>query len=296
MSPKFDISNAAAERFVAPFLPGYAITLPERLKAGVIFASPHSGANYPQDFLSRTRLSPTALRKNEDIYIDDLFRGAVDAGAPLLRATFPRCLVDANRAESELPHFWSDPLARTTPRAAAGLGVVPTHMGEQETIYRRLPDLAEVRARIVRLYRPYHAALTDLITQASEHFGQALLVDCHSMPGFAPMGARRPDIILGDRFGTSCHADTLSMIENLFRRAGYSVTINHPYAGGFVTTHYGRPERGIEAIQIEVNRDLYVNAVTLAPKTGYRALRNDLSRICAEIVKSQRPALDIAAE
>lgn len=277
-----------------PYAPGHIIERPDSVRAGVVFASPHSGAVYPDDLLARANLSAHQLRRNEDIFIDHLFQGAVAAGAPLLKALFPRVVVDVNRAEDELPSHWVDILpnpefSQPTARAAAGLGVVPTYLNETLPIYARLPSEADVLARIQQLYRPYHAALNQLIDEGLSRFGQVLLVDCHSMPGFAPTGARRPDVILGDRFGISCHRDTLAHIRELFQQAGYSVGINYPYAGGYVTTHYGKPHDGVEAVQIELNRDLYVNPVTLAPKSGYAKLAEDLKDITAKIVDSHIP-------
>jgi len=278
------------------YAPGHIVERPDTVgwRAGVVFASPHSGSTYPKDLLSRAKISPHQMRRNEDIYIDHLFQSAVAAGAPYLRAVFPRVVVDVNRAEDELPLHWVDiindgDLTQPTPRAAAGLGVVPTFLSETLPIYERLPTEADVKARLETLYRPYHAALRNLVEDGLSRFGQVLLVDCHSMPGFAAMGARRPDIILGDRFGTSCHPDTIALFRELFQSAGYSVGINYPYAGGFVTSHYGKPSDGVEAIQIEVNRDLYVNPVTLSPKSGYVKLMEDLKSITREIVDSAVP-------
>ncbi len=279
---------------------GYHIEQPALWGSGVVFASPHSGSVYPPDLLNRTHLSPHQLRRNEDIYIDHLFHSAVAAGAPFLRALFPRVIVDVNRAANELPPEWESLQEISgdktiTPRAAAGLGVIPTFLSESLPIYTQLPDIEDVRMRLMRLYHPYHAALKGLLECSLKRFGRALLVDCHSMPGFAPMGSRRPDIILGDRFGTSCHADTLALFRNLFAQAGYSVGINYPYAGGYTTSHYGQPEQGVEAIQIEVNRDLYVNPVTLSPKSGYVRLTEDLRMITQDIVAAATPQ-DIAAQ
>lgn len=279
---------------------GHEVDQPTNWKASVIFASPHSGAMYPPELLARSKLSAHQLRRNEDIYIDHLFHSAVAAGAPLLRATFPRVIVDVNRAANELPPEWQVlnlglDADQSTPRALAGLGVVPTYLSETQSIYFKMPGIDDVANRLKRLYHPYHKTLQGLLEISLNRFGRALLVDCHSMPGFAPLGSRRPDIILGDRFGTSCHPDTLALLRELFTHAGYSVGINYPYAGGYTTTHYGRPHEGVEAIQIEVNRDLYVNPVTLSPKSGYTQLTEDLRVITREIVASAMPQ-DMAAQ
>lgn len=283
-----------------PFGSGYEVNVPSVWAAGVVFASPHSGNLYPPALLKRSKLSAHQLRRNEDIFVERLFESVVDAGAPLLKALFPRAIVDVNRAETELPDHWANLLpdsehAASTPRAAAGLGVVPTYLSESLPIYTHLPSEKDVVQRLAKLYRPYHHALNNLLQDAKIRFGRALLVDCHSMPGFAPMGSRRPDIILGDRFGTSCHADTLAQFKHLFSQAGYNVGVNYPYAGGYTTAHYGNPMDGVEAIQIEINRDLYVNPVTLAQKPGFSALEENLRQIIHEIIRTARPQ-DLAAQ
>jgi len=264
--------------------PAFKVSRPAQWRAGVIFASPHSGSIYPKSFVDRSDLTIAQLRRNEDIFIDKLFGPCIATGAPFLKANFPRCYVDVNRGEDELPSEWIDQPTKPSVRAQAGLGVIPTHISESTPIYKQPLNIEAARLRLRRLYHPYHNALQDLLAECVERFGQALLVDCHSMPGFSPMGARRPDIILGDRFGKACHPDTIARIQRIFRAAGYTVSTNYPYAGGFVTTHYGRPDAGIEAVQIEINRDLYLNPVTLAPKRGYDRLAGDLTRIIHEII------------
>ena len=292
--------NTSKRENLKPYGAGHNVDVPAHWRAGVIFASPHSGKIYPADLLKRTKLSEHQLRRNEDVFVDQLVQSAVEAGAPLLQALFPRAVVDVNRAATELPDHWAGLRDiklkhQTTARAAAGLGVVPTFLTESMPIYTRQPSERDVAQRLNRLYHPYHAALANLIEQSKTRFGRALLVDCHSMPGFAPMGSRRPDIILGDRFGTSCLPDTLAHFKNLFTQAGYNVGINYPYAGGYTTSHYGCPADGVEAIQIEINRDLYVNPVTLAPKSGFARLQSDLAFITQEIVNAAKPQ-DMAAQ
>lgn len=269
--------------------PAFEVSRPAQWRAGVVFASPHSGNVYPKSFIERSHLTVAQLRRNEDIFIDKLFGPCIATGAPLLTALFPRCYVDVNRAENELPAEWLHEAATPSARAQAGLGVIPTHMSETTQIYNQSLDIEVARMRLAHLYRPYHNALQDLLSDCVERFGQALLIDCHSMPGFSPMGSRRPDIILGDRFGKSCHPDTIARLQRIFRAAGYTVSTNYPYAGGFVTAHYGRPESGIEAVQIEINRDLYLNPVTLAPKRGYDRLAGDLVNIIREIIYQTIP-------
>ena len=271
------------------FMPAHKLHQPRDWTAGLVFASPHSGNIYPKSFIQSTNLDPKSLRRNEDIFVDRLFMPVIDYGVPFLTAHFPRCFVDLNRAANELPLKWqntivSDEPAPITPRAAAGIGVIPTHIHEDLPIYKDEPSREEALARIAHFYTPYHAELDAILNQARAKFGQALLIDCHSMPGFAAMGGRRADIILGDRFGRACHKPTLELIRDLFKQAGFSVALNHPYAGGYITAHYGRPQDNIEAIQIEINRDLYVNPITLKPKSGYQELADKLENISVNLI------------
>lgn len=281
--------SAAEADALRDLQPGHSVDHPERWTAPVIIASPHSGSIYPPAFRTRSLLTLAQLRRNEDMFVDRLIGLAVDAGAPLLSAHFPRCYVDVNRAPDDLPQAWSDRPITVSVRAQAGIGVVPTHIGERTPIYRRVPSKADAQARIATLYHPYHAALQELIDQCRERFGRALLIDCHSMPGFAPMGSRRPDIVLGDRFGKACHPETLFRVRQILQDADFSVAVNYPYAGGYVTRHYGQPDIGVETIQIEVNRDLYLNPVTLAPKRGYDAVAARMGRVIHAIIDSATP-------
>ena len=278
------------------FGPPVTVLTPDIWRSGVIFASPHAGHIYPKAFISRSHLTELSLRRNEDAFISELFAPVIDLGVPLLTANFPRCFVDVNRAPDELPYDWTQNAAGASPRAQAGLGVIPTMLSETTEIYKKPLSLRAARTRLTALYHPYHDALQELITEASLGFGAALLIDCHSMPGFAPMGSRRPDIILGDRFGVSCHPETIARVDQAFRSHGYNVTRNYPYAGGYVTQHYGKPRAGIEVLQIEINRDLYLNPVTMKKKRSYDALAENLKTIIADIIDGQGETALMAAE
>lgn len=288
--------NSLEAECLKAFAPAIKVKLPKAWRWGVIFASPHSGNIYPKAFVNRSELNALALRRNEDAFIAELFAPAVDLGAPLLTAQFPRCFVDVNRAPDDLPRLWNPDALTISPRAEAGLGVVPTMLSENLAIYKKSLSLRAAKKRLNALYYPYHDALQDLITEGSLNFGEVLLIDCHSMPGFAPMGSRRPDIILGDRFGVSCYPDTIARAEAAFRARGYNVTRNYPYAGGYVTQHYGKPQAGIEALQIEINRDLYLNPVTMKKKRGYERLEENLKSIIAELIEGQACGNLMAAE
>ncbi len=269
---------------------------PERQVGPLILASPHSGRIYPKAFVENSALSAHQLRQNEDAFIDSMLSFAHHLDIPLLSARFPRCYVDVNRDKTELPSNWRK-ITETvsTPRAEMGLGVVPTIIAEKMPIYKRLPKASEAHQRIKNLYDPYHDTLSALINTTVRQFGQAILLDVHSMPGFTQMGQRRPDIVLGDRHGSSCHPPTMARIESLFQARRYSTSRNHPYAGGFVTSNYGQPENNIEVIQIEINRDLYLNPVSFAKKAGYARLADDLKSICWEMIP-QSVEFPLAAE
>ena len=277
--------NQFEQNCINKFYPPAVIKRAEEWKSGIIFASAHSGSIYPDAFIERTDLAIKQLRRNEDAFITNLFSPAPDLGAPLIEANFPRCFVDVNRASNELPSFWQTDGKIISSRAEIGMGVVPTMLSETINIYSEPLSLTAAKIRIKDLYHPYHDALLGLIDEALSLFGKVLLIDCHSMPGFNSMGSRRSDIILGDRFGKSCSSEIVMLIEKLFQDLGYSVSRNYPYAGGFVTKHYGKPYESANALQIEINRDLYLNPITLDKKPGFTALAKNISIIINSIIK-----------
>ena len=246
----------------------------------MVFASPHSGNVYPASFQAASRLDPVRLRGSEDAFIDEIFAAAPRLGAPLLSALFPRAFLDPNREPFELdPDMFDGPLPdyvnTDSPRVRAGLGTVARVVTNGEEIYQGPIPFGEVRARIEHLYEPYHRALSDLITDARERFGTCLLVDCHSMPSVGgPMdqdqGLGRVDMVLGDCHGTACSAEVIRRVETTLKNLGYVVTRNTPYAGGYTTRHYGRPKENVHAIQIEINRRLYMDETRMerAPDMG----------------------------
>jgi len=266
------------------FDPPFTIKRPARSASPIIFASPHSGHIYPKAFLEMSQLSLTELRRNEDSYMHELFLPVLDLGVPFIYANFPRSFVDVNRAADELPKRLTRKGVEPTPRSMIGLGVVPEIIAENMPIYDRDLTYKDVLARIKALHKPYHKALADMIETAMGEHGEALLIDCHSMPGFSPIGSRRPDIILGDRNGQSCKPLTLELVEEAFKARGYSVKRNYPYAGGYVTQHYADPYNGVETIQIEINRELYMNSLTHEKTAGYKTLKANFADISRDII------------
>ena len=246
--------------------PPFEIAEPATWRSPIIFNSPHSGSIYPEQFLSASRIDLAGLRRSEDSFMDELIGGLTDAGFPVVRVNFPRSYVDVNREPYELdPRMFTGRLpsfANTrSMRVAGGLGTIPRVVGDGEEIYRERLSVEDALGRIEQLYKPYHRALRQLIHKAHQTFGTVILVDCHSMPstGIAPEEPRRSDIVIGDRYETSCAPQIPNIIDDLLRSLGYSVTRNKPYAGGFITEHYGNPASGLHAVQLELNRAVYMD-------------------------------------
>ena len=264
---------------------------PARQTAPLVFASPHSGRDYPVDFLAQARLDPVGLRRSEDCFVDDLFADAPAHGAPLLAATFPRAFCDANREPWELdPAMFQDALPSwvnsASPRVGAGLGTIARVVASGEAIYRDKLCFAEAERRVRDCWQPFHDALVALIEQTRTGFGACLLIDCHSMPAHGCVGrggASAIDIVLGDAHGTACAARITRRIEQLFIGLGYTVRRNAPYAGGYITRHYGRPREAVHALQIEVARRLYMDETRIERGAGFASVRRDLTSLIAAI-------------
>jgi N-formylglutamate amidohydrolase len=264
---------------------------PLRRTTPLVFASPHSGQHYPTGFLSQSRLALLALRRSEDAYVDELFGAAANFGAPLLTAQLARAFVDVNRDPTELdPDMFLDrlpmPVQRGSPRVQAGLGAIPRIAADGQDIYRRKLTVAEARERLREIHAPYHGMLAALICEARAAFGCAVLVDCHSMPGCA-RGPLQPDIVLGDRFGASCHPSVTGFVEATLQRMGYKVARNSPFAGGHTTQAHGKPALGVHALQVEINRSLYMDERTLSRTAGFNRVRSDMTRLVAALATAQ---------
>ena len=272
--------------------PGFDIQRPDVLGSPVIFASPHSGRRYPVDFLKATRLDRQAIRRSEDAFVDELFAAAPEFGAPLLRAHFPRAYVDVNREPYELdPDMFHAALPgwvnTTSPRVGAGLGTVAKIVAGGAEIYDRRLDFEDAVQRIETHYKPYHAALQGLIDEALDAFGRCLIVDCHSMPSMALPSANtsfgNPDIVLGDCHGSSCVREITHIAEQTLRDLGLSVQRNKPYAGGFTTRHYARHHAGVQTLQIEINRALYMDEVHIRRTAGFDRLAERMRLLIARL-------------
>lgn len=276
--------SAIAAELDPPFL----VTQPREPRVPFVFCSPHSGNVYPRHFLEQSRLDPLMLRRSEDCYVDELFAAVTRLGAPLLAARFPRAYLDVNREPYELdPQLIREKLPQFanvhSARVVGGLGTIARIVADGESIYRNPLPLEAALDRIEALYMPFHAELTRLMQRTQQLFGYGVLIDCHSMPS-APMSRgvlTRPDFVLGDRFGASCDTQLSRFVRDHLASAGYDVHMNRPYAGGYITEHYGRPARGWHALQIEINRGLYVNELTMEKTAGFERLSADLGSLAA---------------
>ncbi len=283
-APPTSLNAAAADDAIAPYL----LTRPVRQLAPLIFASPHSGRAYPPHFVAAVRLDPLALRRSEDSFVEELFAAAPDHGAPLLAATFPRVFCDVNREPWELdPGMFDGPLPNwvntASPRVGAGLGTIARVVATGELVYRRKLTFAEAEDRIRRFWQPYHAALAALIAETRAEFGACLLLDCHSMPTHPAQANNPPDIVLGDAHGTACAPRATRLVEEALLGLGYRVRRNDPYAGGYVTRHYGRPREGVHALQIEVARPLYMDETRIERLPRMAGLRDDLTKLIGSL-------------
>ncbi len=289
--------------------PAFDVTEPDVLSCPLVFSSPHSGDVYPRRFLDRTRLAAIQLRRSEDAFVDALFSGGVTLGAPLIRARFPRTYLDLNREPYELdPRMFDERLPAfvntRSMRVAGGLGTIPRVVGQAQEIYSDRLPLGEALRRIEKLYKPYHDRLSELILRAKQVFGLAVLVDCHSMPSGAHSASATPtgglfsavsrcyndaepkakaDFVIGDRHGTSCATFLVDVIEEELRRFGYKVARNKPYAGGFITEHYGNPRANCHAIQIEVCRGLYMDEQNVTQSRRFAEINSAVTKVSAAL-------------
>jgi N-formylglutamate amidohydrolase len=281
----------------------YRLFRPDWPSTSVVFSSPHSGRDYPWTFLRQTILDERTIRSSEDAFVDLLFADAPAQGAPLIAAIAPRAYVDLNRAEEELDPALIEGarLPGHNPRIISGLGVIPRVVANGRAIYRGKIGLAEAHDRIGTHWRPYHRQLQSLLNDAQKMFGEAILIDCHSMPreaieSITPGGRRRPEIVLGDRFGASAGSDVIERIEQAFRDAGLRVGRNAPFAGAYITQRYGRPGRRQHAVQVEIDRSLYMDEREVRPSAGFDDFRRLMGSVVANLAEIGRGELSLAAE
>src|SRR5262249_22266192 len=284
--------------------PPLELAAPARQQVALVCASPHSGSDYPAEFLAASRLDPLTLRRSEDSFVDEIFGGAVELGAPLLKARFPRAYLDPNREAFELdPTMFADPLPAyvnsRSPRVQVGLGTIARVVATGEEIYAQKLRFSDAVSRVDRPYRPYHQAWRRLLAATTETFAGFLLIDCHSMPSTAGPGEREfkrsgVDIVLGDCHGTSCHPAIMETAQRILMAKGYRVVRNAPYAGGFTTSQYGAPQAGRHAIQVEISRSLYMDERSIERKPFLRRMADDMTDLMSALAALQPRQLKAA--
>jgi N-formylglutamate amidohydrolase len=278
----------------------YTIVQPTAERAApVVVTSPHSGCDYPEAFLAASRLSAHDLRQSEDMYVDALFAEAANFGATLITARYPRSFVDLNRGANEIdPDLVEDDLPvhreQSLPRVQAGLGTIPRIVAEDTPIYEDKLSIDDITARMRDIYHPFHATLQREVDRVRDLHGAALLVDAHSMPSLATRNSAprnrsaQIDIVIGTCHGRSCSDRLTDFVSQYFRRSGYTIALNRPYAGGYITNHFGRPHNASQAIQIEINRALYMNESSYEMTANFDSLKADLSGLIAALTGAWR--------
>ncbi|WP_419901839.1 N-formylglutamate amidohydrolase [Kiloniella sp.] len=281
----------------------YRLHLPKEHTLPVVLSSPHSGNNYPTSFVEGSRLDSHNLRRSEDSFVDELFQNAPKLGAPLLCALFPRAFVDANREPFELdPHMFEDELPSyvntNSPRVAVGLGTIARNVTSDTQIYKDKLTFAEAKERIEKYYWPYHQTLRQLVDATKRKFGYCILIDCHSMPHLSTQATKnnpkppKVDFVLGDRFGKSSSSVISRTLESILKENHYRVLNNNPYPGGFITKHYGEPALGINCLQIEISRHLYMDEETIEQRPEIGLITSLMDQIIRGVGAIESSSLD----
>lgn len=308
MDPSIDPPNIRPDGAAGP-PSACEIIRPEVQSAPFVYCAPHSGLYYPPDLLAATRLALHTLRSSEDSFADRLFAAVKSLGAPLIRTNYARAYVDCNRAADELdPALFDGPVGmsvdRNSERVRVGLGVIPAVVSGGQRIYARSLPADEAARRLSRVYEPTHRALRQVLDVTVQRFGCAVLIDCHSMPSGVTLGRRSPrqtsDMVLGDAHGRACAPELTALAARTLQDMGYKVELNSPYAGGFNTRHYGRPRDGRHALQVEINRALYMDEWRMTPNARFDRIANDMTALARALhripVEDLKPAAPLAAE
>lgn len=267
--------------------PAVIIKKPQKTAVPIVVSSPHSGEKYFPDFLEMTRLSLRELQQTEDRFVDRLFEHVPEVGGTLLTTEFPRVWCDVNRDCRELdpgmfrPALSSEGLLQSA-KVRAGFGVIPRCASQSRSIYTHCLPAEDVHQRLQLAWLPYHEALTQLLKELRKEFGMVILLEAHSMPRLPQ--ARASDMVVGDVHGKSCSPALTATVEQYLLQLGYEVRRNVPYAGGYITSHYGRPAEGIHALQLEICRSRYLNPATLQPSRGFQQMQKDMAGLLDMLV------------
>lgn len=281
----------------------FELIRPARREVPLIFSSPHSGRDYPPQFLGRIELDERMIRSSEDAFVEELFASAPREGAPLLAARVPRAFLDLNRAADEFDPALIEDVQRTphNPRISSGLGVIPRVVAQGRPIYRGKIPRREAEERIAHYWQPYHQTLRGLVEETVLAFGQSVLIDCHSMPheaieGQARPGVPHPEVVLGDRYGAAAGREVVDRLEVAFRKAGLRVARNSPFAGAYIAQAYGRPSRRQHVVQVEIDRALYMDESRVEKRPDFEAFRQVMAQVVAELAEGFRSGQALAAE
>jgi len=260
----------------------HSIVEPATLTSGVVFALPHSGRDYGVSFLNQSILDSISIRSSEDAFLDQLIEGIEKYGAPKIVANAPRAFIDLNRSTDELDPALISGIKNNirNPRISSGLGIIPRVVSHGKEIYRGKLSLEQAQSRIEYYWKPYHKDLSDLLKRAQSIYGQSLLIDMHSMPHEAVSTQssfiRAPEIVVGDRFGMSSDPEFTNLIVSILKQHGFRVAKNTPFAGAFITKHHGKIKERTHAIQLEIDRSLYMDEERISPNSGFEKLKSQL--------------------
>jgi N-formylglutamate amidohydrolase len=254
-----------------------------------LFDSPHSGTNYPDNF--DVAIDHLKLRRTEDTFIDELFAAVPDYGATLIAARFPRCYVDPNRSDLDIDPAEFDGwqgAAEPTEKSRIGKGLIWTRFRGMDPLYTRPLTGDEALARIDKYWRPYHDAIAAAYDRIHEQFGCVYHADCHSMPSMGnihdPDGeTARPDFVISDHEGKSCSPAFFDLVVDYLRNAGFDVAINFPFKGGELTRRYSDPAANRHSLQIEINRKLYMDEVTIKKNSDFTKIQNFMTDLAQAV-------------
>jgi N-formylglutamate amidohydrolase len=283
----------------SPRQPPFRRLGPQQPTSPVVLSVPHAGRAYSEALLAAARLPRRKLETLEDRLVDRLVWRAVAAGAGAVIADAPRAEIDLNRDERELDPALVVPRPRgselfESARTRGGLGLVPDRIVGAGAIWRQRLTAQELARRVETIHRPYHQALGDALKAARRKFGIAILLDCHSMP---PRGGGQASIVLGDRHGASAARDLADAAERAVEEAGFAFARNIPYAGGHITERHGKPSEGVHALQIEIDRALYLGPDLRSPGPGFDAVSHLIGSVAKAVARQAlEPPQAIAAE
>jgi N-formylglutamate deformylase len=280
----------------------HSIVEPVSLTSGVVFALPHSGRDYGVSFLNQSILDQLSIRSSEDAFLDQLIDGIEKYGAPKIIANAPRAFIDLNRSTDELDPALISGIKNNikNPRISSGLGVIPRVVSHGKEIYRGKLSFEQAQSRIKYYWKPYHTDLSNLLQRSQSVFGQSLLIDIHSMPHEAVSTQssfiKPPEIVVGDRFGMSSDPEFTNLVISILKQHEFRVAKNTPFAGAFITKHHGKVKKRIHALQLEIDRSLYMDEEKISPNSEFEKLKTRLFpaliQISSLICKSEK----IAAE